>query len=221
MQCNQPSIRLAGAADAAAMATIYTPFVLRSAISFESEPPTTDEFAARLSASSASSPWLVCTIQENVVGFAYAGAHRSRAAYQWSVETSVYVHSTHHRRGVGRALYTSLLNVLRVQGFFRAHAGITLPNPASVHFHEGVGFSPIGTYEKVGFKQGQWHDVGWWALQLQPQAAQPDPPLAVAAALDSHTGVLALASGITLLRPSVGLNSDTAHCHRQLPKRGQ
>ena len=99
-----------------------------------------------------------------MVGYAYAGRHRSREAYQWSVEVSVYVAENQHRRGVGRALYTSLVECLRLQGFFHAYAGITLPNPASVGLHESLGFQPVGVYKDVGYKLGQWHTVGWLEL---------------------------------------------------------
>jgi phosphinothricin acetyltransferase len=122
-------------------------------------------------------PWLVCEYEGRVAGYAYATSHRVRAAYQWAVDTSVYVDPAFHRRSIGSALYTSLFRILVAQGYFNAYAGITLPNPASVALHEAVGFRLVGVYHKVGYKLGAWHDVGWWQLALQPHRASPPPPL--------------------------------------------
>ncbi len=112
----------------------------------------------------------------------YATSHRTRMAYQWSTDVSVYVHGEEQRRGLGRALYTALFAVLRLQGFYNAYAGITLPNPGSVRLHEAMGFVPVGVYHNVGYKFGAWRDVGWWSLDLQPKAAQPTPPVPFAEA---------------------------------------
>jgi L-amino acid N-acyltransferase YncA len=118
-------------------------------------------------------PWLVCEDGGEVLGYAYATQHRERAAYRWSVDTSVYVRQGRQRRGVGRALYTPLLAVLPLQGFVNAYACVTLPNPASVGLHEAMGFEPVGVYRQVGFKYGAWHDVAWHQRPLQPRPAGP------------------------------------------------
>ena len=120
----------------------------------------------RIIETAASYPGLVCEIGGHVVGYAYAAQHQVRAAYQWSVDTSVYVSKQYWRFGIGRGLYASLFRILAAQGFFNAYAGIVLPNPASVALHESVGFKPIGVYQRVGYKFGAWHDVGWWQLIL-------------------------------------------------------
>ena len=125
-------------------------------------------------------PWLVAERDGAVAGYAYAGPHRSRAAYRWSADVSVYVGEVHRERGVGRGLYRALLAVLRLQGFFNAYAGIALPNPASVGLHELMGFERVGVYESVGYKHGEWHDVGWWAKTLQDHDDDPEPPRALA-----------------------------------------
>lgn len=159
-------IRLATTDDAAAIAAIYAPFVTNSIISFEVDAPDTAEMAARIDHKLPRFPWLVAEMGGTVVGYAYAGPHRERAAYAWSVEVSVYVADTARRRGVARRLYETLFGLLRRQGFRTAYAGITLPNPASLGFHEAMGFTPVGVYRNVGWKQGRWHDVGWWELPL-------------------------------------------------------
>jgi len=171
------SLRFAHAADAEAVAAIYGPVVKTTAISFETEPPTVGEMALRIQKTLALWPWLVCDRAGEVLGYAYAGRHRERGAYQWSVDVSVYVHPSAHRSGIGRALYASLVRLLALQGFYNAYAGITLPNVASVGLHEAVGFLPVGIYRNVGFKLGAWHDVGWWWLVLQPLAARPPSPV--------------------------------------------
>jgi phosphinothricin acetyltransferase len=113
---------------------------------------------------------------ESVFGYAYGSAHRARAAYRWSVDTSVYVASAWQRQGVGRALYATLMERLAALGYVNAFAGITVPNPASVALHESVGFTPVGVFRSVGYKLGAWRDVGWWALQLTEPPPEPDEP---------------------------------------------
>jgi phosphinothricin acetyltransferase len=109
---------------------------------------------------------------------------------------TVYLRPDHHRRGIGRALYRSLFALLRLQGFYTAHAGITLPNPGSVGLHEAFGFRLVGVYENVGWKQGSWHDVGWWQLPLQDRPATPVPPRSLTEVRDSPHWATALARGM-------------------------
>jgi phosphinothricin acetyltransferase len=176
-------IRLAGPSDGDALAAIYAPIVRESATSFELVPPTGAEMAARVEAVLAHAPWLVLERGGEVAGYAYASRHRERAAYQWSVDVSVYIAEAHRRAGVARALYDRLFAALRLQGFYVAHAGVALPNPASVTLHESLGFRPIGVYPAVGFKLGRWHDVGWWRLALRAPDDAPQPPRSVGALL--------------------------------------
>jgi L-amino acid N-acyltransferase YncA len=160
-------IRHADAArDAAACAAIYAPFVDGSAVSFEEVAPTPEQMADRIATYSERYQWLVADKDGAVAGFAYAGTHRARAAYRWSVEVSVYVHAEHRGQGVGRQLYETLFPLLSRQGLTLAVAGITLPNDASVALHEAVGFQPIGVYGAIGFKAGAWRDVSWWQRRL-------------------------------------------------------
>ncbi len=169
-------IKLTLETDAERMLAIYTPIIRETAISFELEPPTVAEFQLRVSNTLRQTPWLVCEEDGKILGYAYAGSYRARAAYQWSVEATVYVGAAWRGRGVGRALYTALCRCLRVQGYHNAFAAIALPNDASVKLHEKLGFKPIGVYRSVGYKLGQWHDVGWWQLALQGFSASPTPP---------------------------------------------
>lgn len=185
--------------DAAQVAEIYRPVVAGTAISFELEPPSPTEMEERLRAVLAHAPWLVCEEGGALAGYAYASRHRDRAAYRWCVDASVYVREGQRRGGVGRALYGSLFALLRLQGFCAAHAGVTLPNPASVGLHESFGFLPVGVYRKVGFKSGAWHDVGWWQLELRERRGEPPPVLSMEE-LRQHPGFEdALGAGV---RPS-------------------
>jgi phosphinothricin acetyltransferase len=174
-------IRYADAAgDAAACAAIYGPFVTTGYVSFEEDPPDADEFARRIESTTERYPWLVAE-DDGVIGYAYAAAHRERAAYRWAADVAVYVAEQSRRRGVGRALYAKLLALLTRQGIQVACAGVALPNPASVALHEACGFQPVGIYPRIGFKAGSWRDVGWWQLELIPVRdgvpPEPGPPV--------------------------------------------
>jgi phosphinothricin acetyltransferase len=175
------TIRLAAPADAAAVAGIYAPYCEESAVSFEEVAPSTEEMTRRIAVTGAVRPWLVLEVDGVVVGYAYASAHHERAAYRWAVSTAIYVRPSHHRRGVGRALYTTLFEVLRHLGYYQASAGIALPNRASVALHEAVGFKPVGVYRCIGYKLGRWYDVAWYQTALQTAADRPTEPRSIAA----------------------------------------
>jgi phosphinothricin acetyltransferase len=167
------------ALDAAPCAAVYEGFVRDTAISFEESAPTADELAARIERISRTHPWLVAEDGGRVIGFAYGSPHRDRAAYRWAADVSVYIEPASHGRGVGRALYSALFDLLRGQRLLIACAGISLPNDASVALHESFGFVPVGVYRGIGYKAGAWTDVGWWQLELARPAADPPPePLA-------------------------------------------
>jgi phosphinothricin acetyltransferase len=155
-------IRSATYADAEAIQRIYEPFVLDTAISFEDLPPSVDEIAGRIASTLKTHPWLVAVVGGKVCGYVYASAHRERAAYRYSADTTVYIAPEAQRRGVGQALYAELLPQLKQRNIHMAFAGIALPNLGSVALHESMGFVPVGVYREVGFKFGRWHDVGWW-----------------------------------------------------------
>ena len=164
-------IRLATLEDAPAIAAIYRPYVEDSIVSFELVAPSKATMRERMAKVLARLPWLVYELEGTVIGYAHASPHRDRAAYQWSVDVSVYLHRGLQRRGLGRALYTELFALLVQQGYYTAFAGISLPNAASVGLHENFGFEPVGVYRNAGFKFDAWHDVGWWQKPLRNYAA--------------------------------------------------
>src|SRR5205085_6945008 len=151
------AVRIAESADAEAIAAIYAPYVLETAISFEETPPPASEIADRLRSTLETYPYLVFDDGGGVLGYAYGSVHRAKPAYRWSVETTVYTARQVHRRGIGRALYTALLDLLTRQGFHSAFAGIVPPNDKSVGLHEAMGFIYLGTFAEIGFKHGKYH----------------------------------------------------------------
>ena len=193
-------IRLAAAQDADQIAEIYAPYVLDTPASFELDPPTAEEMGERIASTLTKTPWLVYVQDSEICGYAYASLYRPRAAYRWSVNVSAYVRAGQQHRGIGRALYMALLNLLPLQGFYSAYAGITLPNAASVGLHEALGFTLVGVYREVGYKLGRWHDVGWWQRSLGEHPAAPREPLMLHHVYGSLEWQVALAKGMALLR---------------------
>ncbi|MFL6027365.1 MAG: GNAT family N-acetyltransferase [Friedmanniella sp.] len=167
-------MRDATAGDAAACAAIYAPYVRDSAITIETRAPSSTEMAARIEAAQVSHAWLVLEDEGRVVGYAYGGPFKARAAYRWACEVSVYVELGRRRTGAGRRLYRALLDRLRDRGYTQAAAGMTLPNDASEGLHRALGFQPVGTYRRIGWKRGAWRDVAWMQLDL---GGEQDPPV--------------------------------------------
>jgi phosphinothricin acetyltransferase len=170
-------VRLAKKDDAKQILEIYSPSILNTAISFETVVPPIEEMQKRIETCLQKYPWIVCTIDRKIAGYVYASKHREREAYQWSCECSVYVHTDFKGKGIGKELYQLLFQILKLQGLRNIYAGITLPNPASVHLHEKLGFEHFANYENIGYKFGNWHTVGWWKLQINDYDLQPPPPL--------------------------------------------
>ena len=166
-------LRSAAPEDAAALLRIYRPVVERTTTSFELEPPSTVELAARIERCLQTHAWLVADTAGGAVGYAYGSAHRARAAYQWTTEVSAYVAPDRHRRGVGRLLYERLFEALAARGYCNALAGITLPNEPSTRFHAALGFTRVGVYRAIGFKHGAWRDVAWYERRLR-SGSPPD-----------------------------------------------
>lgn len=167
------TVRDASECDAEACAAIYAPYVTDTAITFENDPPPPAEMAKRIATAVDTHAWVVLEDQGRVVGYAYGGPYKSRVAYRWSCEVSVYLERGRRRTGGGRALYDALFARLVKRGYRTAVAGMTLPNEASVGLHRAMGFEPVGTYRRIGWKHDTWHDVAWTQLTL---ATGQDPP---------------------------------------------
>ena len=168
------TIRAATVRDAAACAAIYAPYVTGTAITFETEPPSAADVAGRIAASTERFAWLVAVDPDGgVAGYAYGAPFQSRPAYRWSCLVSVYLEVGRRRTGLGRALYAELFDRLAARGYRTAVAGITLPNEASVGLHRAMGFEPVGTYRRIGWKFDSWHDVAFSQRELGAEAGAP------------------------------------------------
>lgn len=177
------ALRPATPGDGAAIAAIYAPYVLAGTVSFETAAPDADAMRGRMMGSDGLYPWIVATATDaagdgggDVLGYAYASQFSAREAYRWAVETTIYLAGAAQRRGVGRLLYTGLVDTLRAQGFVQAIGRIALPNPGSVALHEAAGFRSAGLFREIGWKHGQWIDVGYWQCELAAPATPPAEP---------------------------------------------
>lgn len=160
-------IRDAIKGDSEAIAQIYNHYIENTAISFEEKPVSGSDIQHRIeNVQGAGLPWLVAVEEGGVVGYAYATQWKERSAYRFSVEVSVYLSNLMQGRGLGAKLYETLFSKLNESGLHTVIGGITLPNPASVALHEKMGMKKVAHFEKVGFKFNQWHDVGYWQLNL-------------------------------------------------------
>ncbi len=173
------AVRLAEKKDCPAMLDIYSYYVQETVVSLEYTPPSLDGFESRFDAYSARYPWLVCEMDGAVAGYAYARRFKERAAYDWSAETTVYVQHGMHRRGCGRALYSCLLDILRLQGFLTAVSVICVPNEKSEAFHTAFGYTLRGVFPNIAYKAGAWRSSGWYALTLADYSESPAPPLPI------------------------------------------
>jgi phosphinothricin acetyltransferase len=161
------TVRAVTPADAGAVAAIYNHYVLETVVTFEEEPVTSDEMSRRIDeVRAASLPWFVAEHDGAMAGYAYASRWRTRSAYRFSSEVTVYLAPEQGRRGIGSALYAELLSALRGSGLHAAIGGIALPNAASVALHEKFGFKKVAHFEQTGFKFNRWIDVGYWQLIL-------------------------------------------------------
>ncbi|HEY5392693.1 MAG TPA: GNAT family N-acetyltransferase [Hanamia sp.] len=168
------TIRTAFASDASSILDIYEPYILNTTASFETEVPSIENFTQRILSTLEIWPWLVYESDGVVAGYAYASKHRERAAYQWCVESSVYVNDHFQQKGIAAKLYETLFRILQYQGCRNVYAGITLPNEKSIHFHEKMGFSKIADYTNIGYKLNRWNTVRWYQLQLNNYNDAPD-----------------------------------------------
>lgn len=188
-------IRLAKESDAAAMLAIYKPFVENTAITFDLVVPTLADFTKKINDVLKESPWLVCEINGQVVGFAYAAPYRTKEAYKWTRELTVYVREDARTKKYATALYYSLIELLKLQNYRNVLAAITLPNIPSVSFHERFGFHPVGVFDNVGYKLGKSHKVGFWQLSIQDAAEPAKAIIPLNEIMATETGKKALKKG--------------------------
>lgn len=170
-------IRPASEKDAEEMLALYAPYVSNTTVSSEYVPPSLEEFLNRIRTFTAKTPWLCCERDGEIVGYAYASPHRTRAGYQWSCETSIYTKQGYQRMGIASALYGALDDLLTYQGYYSIYVGITMPNPKSMSFHTAMGFQRMGAYKNSMFKFGQWRDVVWMGKSLRQHTGVPRPIL--------------------------------------------
>ena len=172
-------IRMATLEDAEAIFRIYAEYIKNTTVTFEIEVPTLTAFRERMERIMAQFPWLVCEIDGEIAGYAYASKHGERAAYRWSADLSVYISKKFHRRGIATAFYKALAEILRTQGYFTVYAGVSTPNPKSEAFHTALGFRNLGEFRNVGYKLGQWLGVTWYELSLAAYVPEPEEPVGI------------------------------------------
>ncbi|WP_372776726.1 N-acetyltransferase family protein [Mangrovibacterium sp.] len=170
-------IRMATPEDAKSLLAIYEPFITNTVVTFEEIVPSVSEFGDRISTILKESPFLLCQIDDEIAGYAYASQYRSRESYRWNREVTVYIKESFQSRNIGTALYTALINIVKHQNYTNLLAIVTLPNDGSVRLHERMGFKACAVFNQVGFKMNQWHQVGWWELPLIPATQKPLEPV--------------------------------------------
>ena len=170
------NIRLARPSDAATLLAIYAPYVENTAITFEYEVPTIEDFTNRIAKTLEKYPYLVAEEDGVVLGYAYASTYYARAAYDWAVELSVYVSQDARGKGVGSKLYDVMEEMLEHMGYIHFLACISLPNEASLALHRKRGYQQVAHFPKIGYKLERWHDIVWLQKSLEKQA-NPIKPL--------------------------------------------
>ncbi|WP_196000131.1 GNAT family N-acetyltransferase [Clostridium sp. 1001271B_151109_B4] len=155
------NIRIAKAEDAKELLEIYKYYVENTTITFEYETPTVKEFENRIKNTLVRYPYLVAEDNNKICGYAYANAFKGRRAYDWSVETSIYIQNDNSRSGIGTLLYNELERYLKLQNIININACITYPNKQSENFHKKFGYKTVAHFNKCGYKFGQWKDVVW------------------------------------------------------------
>lgn len=179
MKLNTVDIRPAVLSDCKDILDIYSHYVLQTAITFEYEVPDVSEMQQRMNTILERYPYLVAIENHRIIGYAYASVFRSKAAYQWSPESTIYMANDQKGRGIGKKLYTKLFECLKAQGYCNVFAGVALPNDASEKLHSSCGFRELGTYENIGYKLGRWHSTRWFQLALRSEPTEPQPILSL------------------------------------------
>lgn len=174
------TIRFIEPSDAQAALDIYEFYVNNTAITFETEAPSLENFKERIIDVSNNYPWLVAVNEGKIVAYAFAKMHRPTGAYLWSPEVTIYVANYFQGKGIGRRLYETLFAILKLQGFYTVFAGIVLPNSQSIGLHKALGFIEIGIFKNIGFKLGKWNSSQWMQLSLDQANLYPLPPKTMA-----------------------------------------
>ena len=183
-------LRFVTPADAPALRDIYAPYVLHTPLTFEAALPSAEEVCRRITATLEAYPYLAAVENGEIVGYAYAGRVRSREAYDWSVELSVYVREDCRGRGFGRRLYGCLLELLTLQNVHMAYGVVALPNEASHGLHMAMGFRLLARFPEMGYKMGAWRDIGWYEKALAPAQVPPLPFLPAPALPEAQTAAI-------------------------------
>ena len=157
--------------DAAQLLTIYAPYVVDSAISFEYEVPSGEDFKQH--------PYFVCEMDDQIIGYAYAHRHMERAAYQWNAEISIYIRQGFTGKGLGKKMCQTLIELLRLQGIRNVFSCVTIPNERSVHLHQSMEFSTEGIFQQAGYKCGKWQTIAWFRKNIAPYTNEPAPFLPI------------------------------------------
>lgn len=173
------SIRMAVLDDSSELLDIYAPYVLNTAVTFEYDVPSQKDFAGRIAETLEKFPYLVAEIEGKIVGYAYASDFHERAAYGWSAETAIYVRNGMSGQGIGRALYTRLESILSRQNITNVNACITYPNPASIGFHEAMGYKTAAHFTNCGYKLGRWWDMIWMEKFIGEHKSPPAPVIPI------------------------------------------
>ena len=182
MEAENITIRTAELKDAERLVEIYRPYVEQTAISFEYVVPTVEEFQGRMARVLEKYPYLVAEQAGTIVGYTYVGPFVGRSAYDWAVETSIYLDRAVRRQGIGKKLYTALEAILREMHIFNLNACIGFPEAEdeyltrnSVEFHQHLGYQWVGEFHRCGYKFGRWYNMVWMEKMLGEHPAQPDP----------------------------------------------
>ena len=172
-------IRFATEKDAEAILKIYAPYIEKTAITFEYEVPSLSEFSKRIAEIQKKYPWIVYEEEGEILGYAYGGPEYTRAAYQWTVETSVYLSEKARGKGIGTALYEKILDILKKQNFCVCYVLINDDNEASVKLHEKLGFKQNGYRKNCGYKFEKWHSIVIMEKQLNEFSVPPKPVIPI------------------------------------------
>jgi phosphinothricin acetyltransferase len=176
---NTKSVRLANIEDAQEILNIYEYYVTETVITFEYEKPSLKEFKIRMQKILADYPFIVCIVNQNIIGYAYAHRHMERDAYQWNAELSVYLDQNYLHGGGGKLLYKTLIEILQLQNIRNVYGCVTSANKNSIKFHEHFGFKKLGIFHNTGYKCGKWHDVTWFEKKIAEYVFEPIPFLSI------------------------------------------